>query len=101
METTPRFGSATTFSGSQLTLPIEVQYFEAGTSAAVTLYATQNPTSDPWGVIVPPSWFTTDPEPLPQDWSLSAGDADLSYTRAQVTNDAESRYSYGLRIATQ
>ena len=81
---TAEYGSSISLTAGQA-VPITVEYFEHGGEAAVTLYAKAPTASPPVAqTIVPASWLTTDPAPLPVGWSLSAPSGPLGYTGARV-----------------
>lgn len=66
-------------------VPVTVEFFEQGGVARMQLWAhatgTPNPMDDG---VVPSSWLTPDPQPLPAGWSMSTADGDAPYTSAFV-----------------
>lgn len=68
------------------TVPIEVTFHEATGHSAFQLWV-EGPVSPK---IVPTSWLSTVPPPLPQGWSMSldSGSGELSYTKAVVGDNS-------------
>lgn len=72
-------------------VPIEVDYYQNAGAANLTLAAIA-PTADNAAatakVIVPPSWLTADPVPLPAGWSFAGSASPASYASARMVDDA-------------
>ncbi len=83
---TPYYGTSSTLTAG-VKVPIKVEFYEDTGGATVQLAVKGPGVSD--DTVVPADWLSPDDVgPLPTGWSLSAGDTDLAYERAIVTNDA-------------
>lgn len=72
------------FAAGSLTKKIRIEYYDAGASAVMKLYAKQG--ANP-GVAVPASWLSASPAVLPHGWSMAASTIS-GFASARITNDA-------------
>ncbi len=80
----PEWGSAVSLNAGVPT-PITVEFFDSGGAAELSLWVKAPGTTPPLDqVIVPASWLTPNPAPLPGGWSLSAPSSSGGYTGARV-----------------
>lgn len=80
---TLHYGSPVTL-GPGETVPVQIDFYEAGAGAAVNFYVKGAVNEQP----VPASWLSTEPPTLPRGWSMSADlDGSVSYGSARYAND--------------